>query len=141
MRIAYRSYTLLLVSILLVTGNSAFGQQAPGDVQYKRVDADPEKEIMRRALEHYANEYNWPYVVESPEGYAVFGMEAMDDGMAATYTSPESFSQLESNLETLHTRYTILQLHVLVIVFRSRRFAIKCDVAGTSWARECSCTV
>ncbi len=42
------------------------------------LDADPEKEIMRRALEHYANDFNWPYVVESPEGYAVFGMEAIE---------------------------------------------------------------
>lgn len=42
------------------------------------LDADPEKEIMRRALEHYANEYNWPYAVETPEGYSVFGMEAVE---------------------------------------------------------------
>ncbi|MGK0474978.1 MAG: hypothetical protein ACJAYV_000629 [Oleispira sp.] len=42
------------------------------------LDADPEKEIMRCALEHYANEYNWPYVLETCEGYLVFGMEAKE---------------------------------------------------------------
>jgi hypothetical protein len=40
------------------------------------LDADPEKEIMRCALEHYANEFNWPYVLKTDEGYTAFGMEA-----------------------------------------------------------------
>ena len=42
------------------------------------LDADPEKEIMRCALEHYANEFNWPYVLKTDDGYVVFGMEAED---------------------------------------------------------------
>jgi hypothetical protein len=60
------------------------------------LDADPEKEIMRRALEHYANEYNWPYVVESPEGYAVFGMEAME----ATQLARNALNLSQVTLET-----------------------------------------
>jgi hypothetical protein len=40
------------------------------------LDADPEKEMMRCALEHYANEYNWPYLLKNDEGYEVFGMVA-----------------------------------------------------------------
>ncbi len=60
------------------------------------LDADPEKEIMRRALEHYANEYNWPYVVESPDGYAVFGMEAME----ATSLARNALNTSQLALET-----------------------------------------
>jgi hypothetical protein len=40
------------------------------------LDADPEKELMRCALEHYANEFNWPFVLKTEEGDEVFGMEA-----------------------------------------------------------------
>jgi hypothetical protein len=42
------------------------------------LDADPEKEMMRCALEHYANEFNWPYVLKTDEGYEVFGMAAKE---------------------------------------------------------------
>lgn len=42
------------------------------------LDADPEKEIMRRALEHYANQYNWPYEVRTTEGYRITGMNAQE---------------------------------------------------------------
>tara|TARA_B110000003_G_C16588800_1_gene510972 strand:+ start:546 stop:1001 length:456 start_codon:yes stop_codon:yes gene_type:complete len=42
------------------------------------LDADPEKEMMRRALEHYANVYNWPYRAQSAEGKMVLGMKAAE---------------------------------------------------------------
>lgn len=42
------------------------------------LDADPEKEIMRRALEHYANEFNWPYETEHPDGFRIAGMEEQE---------------------------------------------------------------
>ena len=66
------------------------------------LDADPEKEIMRRALEHYANEYNWPYVVESPEGYAVFGMEAMEATQLASNALNMSQVALEACLLSMY---------------------------------------
>jgi spore coat polysaccharide biosynthesis protein SpsF (cytidylyltransferase family) len=66
------------------------------------LDADPEKEIMRRALEHYANEYNWPYVVESPEGYAVFGMEAMEATQLARNALNSSQLALEACLLSMY---------------------------------------
>jgi len=34
---------LLLGSLLFLAGNAASGQKAPGDLQYERKDADPEK--------------------------------------------------------------------------------------------------
>lgn len=42
------------------------------------LDADPEKEIMRRALEHYANDYNWPYRGQTVEGRTMLGMESKE---------------------------------------------------------------
>jgi len=42
--VTYRSYVLLVITFLSITGNPAFGERAPGDVQYERVgDVDPEK--------------------------------------------------------------------------------------------------
>jgi len=66
------------------------------------LDADPEKEIMRRALEHYANEFNWPYVVESPEGCAVFGMEAMEATQLARNALDSSQLALEACLLSMY---------------------------------------
>lgn len=66
------------------------------------LDADPEKEIMRRALEHYANEYNWPYVVESAEGYAVFGMEAVEATSLARNALNSSQVALEACLLSMY---------------------------------------
>jgi hypothetical protein len=66
------------------------------------LDADPEKEIMRRALEHYANEYNWPYVVESEGGYAVFGMEALEATNLARNALNSSKVALEACLLSMY---------------------------------------
>ena len=66
------------------------------------LDADPEKEIMRRALEHYANEYNWPYVVESPDGYAVFGMNAIEATTLAQNALNSSKLALEACLLSMY---------------------------------------
>jgi hypothetical protein len=66
------------------------------------LDADPEKEIMRRALEHYANDFNWPYVVESPEGYAVFGMEAVEATNLARNALNSSQIALEACLLSMY---------------------------------------
>jgi hypothetical protein len=66
------------------------------------LDADPEKEMMRRALEHYANEFNWPYVVESPDGYAVFGMEAMEATQLARNALNSSQQALEACLLSMY---------------------------------------
>lgn len=66
------------------------------------LDADPEKEIMRRTLEHYANEFNWPYVVESPEGTAVFGMEAMEATQHARNALDASQLTLEACLLSMY---------------------------------------
>jgi hypothetical protein len=62
------------------------------------LDADPEKEIMRRTLEHYANEFNWPYVLESPQGAAVFGMEAIEATQLARNALDSSQDRLEEYL-------------------------------------------
>ena len=66
------------------------------------LDADPEKEIMRRALEHYANEYNWPYVVESSEGFAVFGMEAVEATSFARHALNSSQLELDACLISMY---------------------------------------
>jgi hypothetical protein len=66
------------------------------------LDADPEKEIMRRALEHYANEFNWPYAVESEDGYAVFGMEAVEATSLARNALNSSQLALESCLLAMY---------------------------------------
>ena len=66
------------------------------------LDADPEKEIMRRALEHYANEFNWPYVVETPEGIAVFGMEAKESTQLARNALDSSQDALDACLLSMY---------------------------------------
>ena len=43
MKIVDSIKTLVLGCSLFLTGNLAYGQQAPGDLQYKRENADPEK--------------------------------------------------------------------------------------------------
>jgi hypothetical protein len=66
------------------------------------LDADPEKEIMRRTLEHYANEFNWPYMVESPDGQAVFGMEAVEATQLARNALNSSQDALEACLLSMY---------------------------------------
>ncbi len=40
------------------------------------LDSDPEKVVLRQALQYYANEHNWPYEMHSPDGICITGMEA-----------------------------------------------------------------
>lgn len=40
------------------------------------LDSDPEKVVLRQALQYYANEFNWPYEMHSPDGITITGMEA-----------------------------------------------------------------
>lgn len=42
------------------------------------LDSDPEKIVLRQALEYYANEYNWPYETHSPDGLTITGMEVQE---------------------------------------------------------------
>lgn len=39
------------------------------------LDSDPEKVVLRQALQYYANEFNWPYEMHSPDGITITGME------------------------------------------------------------------
>jgi hypothetical protein len=66
------------------------------------LDADPEKEIMRRTLEHYANEYNWSYVVESSQGAVLFGMEAVEATQLARNALDSSQDALEACLISMY---------------------------------------
>ena len=82
------------------------------------LDSDPEKEIMRRALEHYANQYNWPYEVESPDGFAVYGMESIE----ATAIARNALDMSEKALAAcLHSMYedqfyakTLSEVHLMM---------------------------
>lgn len=74
------------------------------------LDADPEKEIMRRTLEHYANEYNWPYVIESPDGQAVFGMEAIEATQLAQNALNSSQDALEACLLSMYEEHAQLDI-------------------------------
>lgn len=66
--------------------------------QIKRLlDADPEKLIMRKALEYYANEHNWPYDMHSPDGIGVIGM----DGDEATDIARQALKQADESLDEL----------------------------------------
>jgi hypothetical protein len=65
------------------------------------LDADPEKEIMRRALEHYANEFNWPYAVES-EGGAILGMQESEAILLARNALSVSQLTLETCLLSMY---------------------------------------
>lgn len=53
--------------------NQSEGQQV---AEYLKMimDADPEKVLLRQALEYYANDYNWPYQIQTPDGIQVCGM-------------------------------------------------------------------
>jgi hypothetical protein len=87
------------------------------------LDADPEKEIMRRTLEHYANEYNWPYVVESPEGAAVFGMEAIEATQLARNALDSSQDTLEACLLSMYEDQTKTDMVVDVQLMMENRVA------------------
>lgn len=47
-----------------------------GDCLKTIMDADPEKVVLKQALQFYANDKNWPYETHSPDGITVLGMEA-----------------------------------------------------------------
>jgi hypothetical protein len=82
------------------------------------LDADPEKEIMRRTLEHYANEFNWPYMTDSPDGYAVLGMEAGEATNHARHALKLSQLELETCLLSMYEDHAkveaISDVHLLV---------------------------
>jgi hypothetical protein len=70
------------------------------------LDADPEKEMMRCALEHYANEFNWPFVLKTEEGYGVFGMEAKEATSLARNALNSSQSALAGCLLSMYNNHT-----------------------------------
>jgi hypothetical protein len=82
------------------------------------LDADPEKEIMRRTLEHYANEFNWPYMADFPDGYAVLGMEATEATNRARHALKSSQLALEACLLSMYEDHAkveaIADVHLLV---------------------------
>lgn len=70
---------LLEAFALFVHDHPEFSQAEGEQIsQYLQMilDADPEKTVMRQALQYYANEYNWPYEMHSPDGMSITGMEA-----------------------------------------------------------------
>lgn len=87
------------------------------------LDADPEKEIMRRTLEHYANEFNWPYVVESPEGGAVFGMEAAEAISMARNALDASQLTLEDCLISMYQEQVNVEVVETVQLMMENRVA------------------
>lgn len=87
------------------------------------LDADPEKEIMRRALEHYANEFNWLYVVESPDGDAVYGMEAMEATNLASNALNSSQVALESCLMSMYESHEKVSIVADVSLLMENRVA------------------
>lgn len=70
------------------------------------LDADPEKEIMRRTLEHYANEYNWTYLLETHDGQAVFAMEAVEATQLARNALNSSQDALEACLLSMYEAHS-----------------------------------
>jgi phage portal protein BeeE len=73
------------------------------------LDADPEKEMMRCALEHYANEFNWPYVLTNDEGYEVFGMAAEEATCLARNALNSSQIALMACLLSMYEDHTELE--------------------------------
>jgi hypothetical protein len=84
------------------------------------LDADPEKEIMRRALEHYANEFNWPYVVESAACGAVFGMEAIEATSLASNALDSSQAALEACLLSMYEDHHNVEVADLKLMMVNR---------------------
>ena len=90
--------TLLRAFSMFVASNPEFSvseKQNLTESLRHLLDADPEKEIMRRALEHYANEYNWPFETESPEGFPIYGMDSRE----ATTIAQDALSASEETLQ------------------------------------------
>jgi len=57
----------------------------------KRImEADPEKLVMRQALEYYANESNWVYESVNADGDAVLGMDLNEASTVAKYALENS---------------------------------------------------
>ncbi len=42
------------------------------------MDPDPQRAVMKEALEHYANRFNWPYQIQTPDGIQVSGMDVLE---------------------------------------------------------------
>ncbi len=84
---------LLEAFALFVQENPRFSQSDSKQVaEYLQMimDADPEKVLLRQALEYYANDYNWPYQIQTPDGIQVNGMdveEATGIAKQALYSS------------------------------------------------------
>lgn len=64
------------------------------------MDSDPEKVVLRQALEYYANEYNWPYEMHSPDGLTISGME-VEEAAQIAQDALESSDQLKREIMTL----------------------------------------
>ena len=64
------------------------------------MDSDPEKIVLRQALEYYANEYNWPYEMHSPDGITITGMEVVEATQIAQNALRAS-DQLKNEIMTL----------------------------------------
>lgn len=77
-------------------------KQKLSDCLKQLLDADPEKEIMRRALEHYANEYNWPYETEHPDGFRIAGMEEQESTAIARNALHMSEQALAACLHSMY---------------------------------------
>lgn len=70
---------LLEAFALFINGSSEFNEDDVEQIaKYLQLllDSDPEKVVLRQALQYYANEYNWPYEMHSPDGICINGMEA-----------------------------------------------------------------
>lgn len=86
------------------------------------LDADPEKEIMRRALEHYANEFNWSYTIES-SGESVLAMEEPDAIQLARDALSVGQVTLEDCLLSMYQDTSKAEIDSNISVFVANRVA------------------
>ena len=72
-----------------------------GDCLRTIMDADPEKVVLKQALQFYANDRNWPYETHSPDGVSVIRMEsheAVDVAKMALNSSKRLRSEVLSTI-------------------------------------------
>jgi hypothetical protein len=96
--------TLLDAFALFLQSHPQFSQTDHDHVaqQLKMLlNADPEKIVLRQALEYYANEFNWPYQTQTPDGIQVVGMDVEEATEIARHAMASSDQLLKEIIVSL----------------------------------------
>jgi hypothetical protein len=96
--------TLLDAFALFLQSHPQFSQTDHDHVaqQLKMLlNADPEKIVLRQALEYYANEFNWPYQTQTPDGIQVVGMDVEEATEIARHAMASSDMLLQEIIISL----------------------------------------